>query len=300
VNDFDARASSFPPPARARTVIVTGANRGIGLGVARGLARKGHRALLACRDGAAAAAARDEIAADPLVRAAGGRVELAPPLDLGSLGSVRVFAESAARDGGPIDALVNNAGVLCPSREETADGFERCLGVNFLGPFLLARLMIPRIAPGGRIVNTSSVAGLFGRFDPADLAMAEHYHPLRAYARSKLASILATLELARRLEGRVLVNAVHPGVVNTRILSMGRWFDPLADLLFRPLIRGIDSGAAPIAELAVSPSMEGVTGAYFSRFRRLRLPGRLADPEARRGLWDMASDLVGLPRDIGV
>lgn len=285
------------PAKAARTVVVTGANRGIGLGAARALARGGIRVLMACRDPAGAEGIRDGLAADPLVSAAGGRVELAPPLDLGSLESVRAFAGALSRSGTSIDALVNNAGVLCPSRAVTADGFERSLGVNFLGPFLLSRLLVPLIAPGGRIVNTTSVAGLFGRFDPDDLAMdAQKYHPLRAYARSKLAVILATLELARRLDGRVAVNAVHPGIVNTRILAMDRWFDPLADLLFRPFARGIDSGAAPTVELALSPRLEGVTGRYFSRFRPVRLPARIADPEAGRALWDLASDLVGLPR----
>jgi NAD(P)-dependent dehydrogenase (short-subunit alcohol dehydrogenase family) len=281
----------------ARTVVVTGANRGIGLGAARALARGGNRVLMACRDPVGVEGIRDGLAADPLVSAAGGRVELAPPLDLGSLESVRTFAVALSRSGTAIDALVNNAGVLCSSRAVTADGFERSLGVNFLGPFLLTRLLVPLIGTGGRIVNTSSVAGLCGRFDPDDLAMdEEEYHPLRAYARSKLAVILGTLELARRLEGRVAVNAVHPGVVNTRILAMDRWFDPLADLFFRPFVRGIDSGAAPTVELALSPRLEGVTGRYFSRFRPVRLPARIADPEAGRALWDLASDLVGLPR----
>jgi NAD(P)-dependent dehydrogenase (short-subunit alcohol dehydrogenase family) len=281
----------------ARTVVVTGANRGIGLGTARALARGGNRVLMACRDLAGAEAARALLAADPLVAAARGGVELAPPLDLGSLESVRAFATVLARGGVAIDALVNNAGTLCPSRAVTVDGFERCLGVNFLGPFFLTRLLIPRIAPGGRIVNISSIAGLHGRFDPDDLAMEKvGYRPVRAYARSKLAVILGTLELARRFEGWISVNAVHPGVVNTRILTMDRWFDPLADLLFRPLVRGIDSGAAPAVELALSPRLEGVTGRYFSRFRPIRLPARIADPEACRALWDLASDLVGLPR----
>jgi NAD(P)-dependent dehydrogenase (short-subunit alcohol dehydrogenase family) len=268
--------------------------------VARGLARRGHRVLMACRNATAAAAARELLASDSRVQAAGGRVEVAPALDLASLGSVRDFAGALVRERAAIHSLVNNAGVLCPSREETSDGFERCLGVNFLGPFLLSRLLAPLLAPGGRIVNISSVAGLYGRFDPADLAMTAGYRPLRAYARSKLAAILGTLELARRLRGRAIVNAVHPGIVNTGILSMDRWFDPLADVLFRPFARGIDSGAAPAVELAVSPRMKDVTGGYFSRFRPRRLPTRIADPEAQRGIWDLACDLVGLPRDISV
>jgi NAD(P)-dependent dehydrogenase (short-subunit alcohol dehydrogenase family) len=277
---------------RARTILVTGANRGIGLGVARGLARHGHRVLMACRDPRRAAAAREELARDPEVGAAGGRVELEGPLDLASLDSVRAFVRGCRAE--EIDVLVNNAGVFCPEREETSDGFERCLGVNFLGPFLLTRLLLPRLSCGGRIVNVSSIAGLFGRFDPQDLGLERGYGPFRAYARSKYAIILASLELAERLRGRIRVNALHPGIVNTDILTMRRWYDPLADLLFRPFVLGIDAGAAPILDLALLASHEATTGQYFSRRRQLRLGPRLSGEEARRAIWDLGSALAGL------
>jgi retinol dehydrogenase 12 len=275
------------------TVLVTGANRGIGYAVARGLARAGHRVIMACRDPASAARARDELAGDSATRAAGGRLDT-EALDLGSLDSVRCLASRLAASGELLGALVNNAGVFCPEREETLDGFERCFGVNFLGPFLLARLLVPLIAAGGRIVNTSSVVGLYGELDPADLEMAKDYGPFKAYARSKLAIILGSLELAERLRGRIAVNVVHPGIVNTRILTMRRWYDPLTDILFRPFVLDIDRGAAPSVELSVSPDFEGATGQYFSRFRPRRLPDRIALSPLRPKLWDLASRLVGL------
>ncbi len=286
-------------PVHAKTVLITGANRGIGYGAALALARRGFRVELACRDAGAAERARASIVEDPEARKAGGLAELAPPLDLGSLSSVRAFAGRFLERGLPLDVLVNNAGALFPTRETTADGFEASFGVNFLAPFLLTRLLLPRIRPAGRIVNLSSVAGLFGRLDLADLGMERGYGAIRAYARSKLAVLMISLELAERLSGRVAVNALHPGIVNTRILALGRWFDPLADALFRPLVRDAYSGAAPIAELASSDRLEGVSGNYFSRFRRLGLPRRIADPAARGELWDLASRLAGLPRDEG-
>jgi NAD(P)-dependent dehydrogenase (short-subunit alcohol dehydrogenase family) len=178
-------------------------------------------------------------------------------LDLGSLDAIRGLSDRLASRGERIDALVNNAGILCPEREETADGFERCLGVNCLGPFLLARLLTPLLTVGGRIVNTSSVAGLYGDLDLDDLDMREDYRSLKAYARSKLAVILLSLELAERLRGRATVNIVHPGIVDTRMLTMRRWYDPLTDFLFRPLVFGIDKGAAPSVRLALSPEYSG-------------------------------------------
>jgi retinol dehydrogenase 14 len=277
----------------SKTVLVTGANRGIGFGVARGLARRGCRVIMACRDREDAGRARGEIEADEAARAAGGLVEV-EELDLGALSSIRELASLLSGRGERLDALVNNAGVLCPEREETSDGFERCLGVNCLGPFLLARLLEPLLVPGGRIVNTSSVAGIYGSLDLQDLGLREGYHPLKAYARSKLAVILLSLELADRLKGRATVNVVHPGIVDTRILTMKRWFDSLTDALFRPFVLDIDRGARPSVELATAPGLEGVTGLYFSRERPRRLPSRITRSPLRPELWKLASELVGL------
>ncbi len=264
------------------------------MGIARGLARVGHRVLMACRDCEGAAAAREAIACEPGVLEAGGTVTVLDPLDLGSLDSIRAFASDLAQRVESIDVLVNNAGVFCPERQTTTDGFERCLGVNFLGSFLLSRLLLPRLSPGGRIVNVSSVVGLMGHFDPGNLDMENGYGPFRAYARSKFAIILATLELAERGAGRIRANAVHPGVVNTRILTMKRWYDPLADRIFRPLVLDIDAGAAPVIELACSTRHEETTGQYFSRHKPRRLGPRILDPSARKELWRLASILVGL------
>lgn len=277
-----------------RTVLVTGANRGLGLGIARGLARLGHRVLMACRDCEGAVAAREAIACEPAVRKAGGTVAVLDPLDLGSLASIRAFSSGLEQRALSIDVLVNNAGVFCPERQTTADGFERCLGVNFLGSFLLSRLLLPRLSPGARVVNVSSVVGLWGHFDPGNLDMESGYGPFRAYARSKFAIILGTLELAERCAGRVKANAVHPGVVNTRILTMRRWYDPLADRIFRPLVLDIDAGAAPVLELACGALHEETTGQYFSRHRLRKLGPRMLDATARKELWDIASGLVGL------
>lgn len=278
-----------------KTVLITGANRGIGCEAALALARMGYRVALACRDTAAAERVGDAIAGDFRVRAAGGSVEIAPPLDLGSFDSVRVFARDLRLRVTTVDVLVNNAGAIFPRRELSVDGFERSLAVNFLGPFLLTRLLLPLVPKGGRIVNVASVAGLYGRLDPDDLGMANGYGALRAYARSKMAVLMVSRELAERQVGKLSVYAVHPGIANTRILTLGRWFDPIADALFRPLVRDARSGAAPIAYLASSERIENKSGSYFSRYRTVSLPRRIVDPGARSELWALASRLVGLP-----
>jgi len=121
------------------------------------------------------------------------------------------------------------------------------------------------------------------------------YQGLRCYARSKLGVILFTLELAERLKSRnVSANAVHPGVVSTNMIRMGRWFDSLTDVLYRPFISTEEEGAAPAVHLASSPELEGQTGAYFAKTRRRRLPSRIADWPGRAELWRETAALAGM------
>lgn len=281
-----------------KTVLVTGANRGIGFGAARALARRGHCVLMACRDRARAEAARNAIAEDGAVKASGGTLEVETlDLDLGSLRSIRALCATLNARGRRLDALVNNAGVFRSECGPTEDGFERCLGVNFLGPFLLTRLLLPLLDGGGRIVNTTSIVGLIGRLDPCRLETDAAIGPFRAYARSKLAVILMSLELSRRLRGKAAVNAVHPGIVNTSILTMRRWYDPLTDALFRPFTLDVDRGSRQSVELAVSPDAEGLTGLYFSGMKARALPERIRDPSLGGELWEKASILVGLDHE---
>jgi retinol dehydrogenase-12 len=281
-----------------RTIVVTGANRGIGRAVTRALARRGYRIVMACRDPEASQPVLGELRRENRK----AEVELVR-VDLASLASIRECAASLAANAGRIDALINNAGVFRQERLSTHDGFELAIGVNYLGTYCFTRLLAPLMNPGGRIINTSSIAALYPLVTPADVlgegarpARDARYRAFRAYARSKLGVILFTLELAERLASRnVSVNAVHPGVVSTDMIRMGRWFDSLTDVLYRPFISTEEEGAAPAVHLASSAAVEGVTGAYFAKTRRRSLPPRIADWPGRAELWRETARLVGLP-----
>lgn len=271
-----------------RTVVVTGANAGLGKETVVALARAGAHVVLCARDAARGAAARDEARR----RSGSDRVDLAA-LDLGSVASIHAFAQGLLADHDRLDVLVNNGGLGCDEREETIDGFERVMGVNHLGHHLLTRLLAERLAAtdGSRVVSISSVAHrrVLRPLTPDALDGAGTYNPFLQYARSKLAVVLFTRELARRLGPRgVTAACCHPGLVRTgmttetdeeatghRTMALaGRFMkDPLA-------------GAREQVALASTAAPTSFQGAYVVR-GQVRRPSRLArDPAAARWLWE--------------
>jgi len=274
----------------SRTVLVTGANRGIGKAVASGLAAEGFDLILACRDIGAAEATCAELGRN----GARGRLE-GRELDLARFASILRLAGELEAEGRTIDILVNNAGVLPERFTLSPEGFELAMAVNYLGPVLLTRRLVPRMRPGsGRIINTCSSAFRIGRpvedFAPAKEAP---YHPIQAYADSKLALLMFTEELAARLaDPGIRVNAVDPGVTNTKMITLHRWFDPLTDALFRPLIQGNEGGARPCLAIARATDGEFESGGYYRNSRRILVPARARSPERRRELWDRTEEAL--------
>jgi NAD(P)-dependent dehydrogenase (short-subunit alcohol dehydrogenase family) len=277
-----------------KTVIITGANSGIGLETAVGLARAGATTVITARDRARGEAAVTDI------RARTGHDDVHLVLfDLGSLASVRDGAAEILSRWDRIDVLVNNAGVVLSDRRETGDGVEMTFAVNHLGPFLLTELLLDRIkqsAPA-RIVNVASTAHQGARkgLDFDDLQSTRAYGGMQVYSKSKLANIYFTTELARRLEGSgVTVNSLHPGTVAT---GYGRDGDSSGLLAFglkviKPFILTAAQGARTSIYLASSPDVEGVTGRYFVK-NKARTPSRAAqDDEAARRLWKISEELV--------
>jgi retinol dehydrogenase 14 len=275
----------------ARTAIVTGANRGIGRETALGLAKAGLSVVMACRDLSGAILVRDE-----LVRESGNPRVYAMELDLSSFASVRAFALAFEKEHGRLGILVNNAGITTQSFELTEDGFERTIATNFLGPFLLSSLMVPLFREGedNRIVNLSSDFYKFGRFD---LARLNRYRWIKAYAVSKYAVLLASLELAKRLQGRgISVNAAHPGVVRTRIMLTSKWYDAIIHLILAGMYVEAEEGARTSLHLALSEELRGRTGGYYAKGGEVPVPKRFDDARLREELFDYALGACRFPR----
>lgn len=269
-----------------RVFMITGANAGVGRATAEHLAETGATVVLVCRDLGRGEAARREIAA----RTGNARVELLVA-DLSVQRQVRELAAEFRARYGRLDLLVNNAAVLSRKRQVTTDGVELQLAVNHLAPFLLTNLLLDllrRSAPA-RVVTVSSEAHRAGRIDFGDLQGARSYGRLRAYRQSKLANVLFTRELSRRLQGSgVTANAVHPGVIATGLLFSG-W---RSARLVRPFLRRPEGGAREVGYLALSPEVAGVSGRYFVNRRPVEPSERARDPEMAKQLWEASEALT--------
>jgi NAD(P)-dependent dehydrogenase (short-subunit alcohol dehydrogenase family) len=278
-----------------RTVLVTGGTGGIGRATAAGLAALGAPVAITGRDRRRA----EEAAAS--IRAAGGPAVDVFVADMSSQAEVRRLA-SEVRDALPrLDVLVNNVGGFWNSRHVTADGLEHTFALNHLAPFLLTHLLLDRLeenAPA-RVVTVSSGAQAMGRVDFADLQGEREYSGQRAYNQSKLANVLFTFELARRLEGSgVTANVLHPGVVRTAFGAedpgtVQRLFVPLARLFMKTPAQG----AATSIHLASAPELEHVSGRYFANSTPKRSSARSYDEAAAARLWDVSCALTGIATD---
>ncbi|KAL7735421.1 hypothetical protein ACLKA6_019538 [Drosophila palustris] len=272
-----------------KVVIVTGSNTGIGKETVLELARRGATVYMACRDKKRAEEARLEI-----IKATSNQNIFFLELDLSSLQSIRKFVVDFKSKENKLDILINNAGVMRCPRMLTKDGFEMQLGVNHMGHFLLTILlldMLKKSAPS-RIVNVSSRAHTRGEINIDDLNSEKSYHEGTAYSQSKLANILFTRELARRLEGTgVTVNSLHPGVVAT---ELGRHMKILNNLFGRlvlrtllwPLLKTPRSGAQTTLYAALDPDLNGVTGLYFSDCQPIKVAPAATDDKIAKLLWE--------------
>lgn len=284
-------------PMQGRVCLVTGASNGIGKAAAISLSKMGASLVLLCRNRDRAENAMAEIS----LRSGNEDIDLLLA-DLGSLAQVREAAEVFLGSGRPLHVLVNNAGAIYMNRGITEDGIETTFAVNHLGHFLLTNLLMDRMRDSGlaRIVNVSSEAHKFGYGDGRiafdDLMGERTYSGWRAYGQSKLANILFTRELARRLKGSdITANALHPGVVASQFGRNNRtgWM-PWFQALYRPFSRSNAKGADTVIWLASAPEIEGVSGKYFKdRKVRSLTPQPLIDEDAAR-LWAVSEDLTAL------
>ena len=287
------------PEQAGRTVVVTGANSGIGFETARVLAERGATVVLACRDPGKASEAAARISA--LVPGAGLSVVR---LDLASLASVREAAEELRGHHDRLDLLINNAGLMMPPYGRTEDGFEQQFGINHLGHFALTGLLLDRMlaVPGSRVVTVSSNAHKMGRIDFGNLHWERGYTRTAAYSRSKLANLLFSYELQRRLAAAGAATAAlaaHPGTARTALVRYLPAWMRLGSYLV-PNQAGA-MGALPTLRAATDPAAAGGQyygpagrGEFTGPARRVESSGRSRDAEIARRLWDESEQLTGV------
>lgn len=279
---------------RGKTVLITGANSGIGKETAKEMARRGARVIMACRNMETAEQAKAEVAA---VAGEGASVVLVQ-CDLSSQASVRACAERVLADERRLDVLIHNAGYANTfSRKTSADGLELTMATNHLGPFLLTHLLIDllkRSSPARVVVVASSLYRL-ASLDPAQ-PLRPSALPAYLYYVSKLANIHFTMELARRLEGTgVTANCLHPGMIDS-----GIWRNvpfPLSlpmKLITKGFFKTPEQGAQTSIYCAVAEELEGVSGKYFSDCKESSLSAAAMDAAAAKKLWEKSAELVGL------
>ncbi|XP_066504469.1 retinol dehydrogenase 13 isoform X2 [Hoplias malabaricus] len=279
-----------------KTVLITGANTGIGKETALDMAKRGARVILACRDLDKAHAAAEEIRK----KSGNGNVTV-KKLDLASLRSVRNFAREIQEKEDRLDILINNAGIMMCPKWKTEDGFEMQFGVNHLGHFLLTNLLLDQLkrSTPSRIVNVSSRAHERGQINFEDINMDQNYHPLKSYSQSKLANVLFSRELAIRLKGTgVTVYSLHPGVVRT---ELGRHFFPFMALwkriLYAPfflLLKTPWEGAQTTIFCAVDESLQNTSGLYYSDCAVKAEAPQAKDDAAAKRLWDLSISMVNI------
>jgi NAD(P)-dependent dehydrogenase (short-subunit alcohol dehydrogenase family) len=267
-----------------RVCLVTGASRGIGQATAEGLAARGASVILVCRRVEDGEAVARQIAGKGLPQPA------VVGADLSSQASIRQAAAEIQARHSELQVLINNAGIIPPRREVTVDGLEMQFAVNHLAYFLLTNLLLPQLRAGSpsRIVNVSSGAHTHANIDFDDLQSERQYHPKDVYSRTKLANVLFTYELSRRLAGTgVTVNALEPGIIATRMLDA---------YMGAPSTFGASpaEGAETGIHLASAPALTGVTGKYFARKKPVSSSRESYDEASARRLWEVSERLTGL------
>jgi len=267
---------------QGKTILITGSSDGLGKEVALLAAKAGAKVLLHGRS-----REKSEPVLEEVKRAGPGSAELYLA-DLESLDEVRRLAAEVAARHPRLDVLINNAGVFRIGdrpRAENAEGVELHFQVNYLAPFLLTRLLLPVIkaAAPSRIVNVASIGQ--APIDLDDLQFTRGYSGMDAYRRSKLAQIMFTIDLAKRLAGSgVTVMSLHPGTLMNTNMVVGQGMKPMSK---------VEDGARATFELAFAPERQGETGGYYDQFNPGQPNAQAADPEARRRLWELSETLTG-------
>lgn len=281
-----------------KIAIITGADGGMGYEEAKEVALAGYHVIMACYSPTLAAPRREQ-----LLRETGLPEESVEILgiDLANLSTVRAFAETikARLEANPalsLQLLMNNAGTMETGRHYTVDGLERTVSVNYVGPYLLTRLLAPLMPRGARIVNMASCVYAIGRLDFPHFfnqGRKGSFWRIPIYSNTKLAITLFSLDLAERLRDRgITVNAVDPGIVSTGIIRMQMFFDPITDLIFRPCIRTPRQGADTAIRLLLEEEKAGITGRFWFSNKDRNLSDKYYHHRQMNELWQLTEERV--------
>ena len=274
-----------------KIAIITGADGDMGMEETRAVAKAGYYTIMACYCPAKALEK-----CEMLKKETGNNNIEVIGIDLANLQTVRNFADTIKERFGNVHLLMNNAGTLETGQHFTVDGLERTISVNYVGPYLLTRLLIPIMPEGARIVNMASCVHPMGRLNFPhffERGCKGHFLRIWPYSNSKLAITLFTMELARRVKKHgIMVNAVDPGIVNTGIIRMQMFFDPLTDLIFRPIIRTPLQGADTAIHLLLDKDVEGQTGTFNRSRKIVKLGKKYTEHPKMLELWERTEKIV--------
>ena len=273
-----------------KTAIVTGANSGMGMATVRALSDMGAKVIMLCRSEKRGTEALEKLSSEKY-----RDLELIL-CDLGNYDSIRAFANIVRRGYDHIDILVNNAGFISLDRQETGEGLERQFGINHIGHFLLTMSLLDLMGEGGRIVNVASGAHKTGKIHFDDINLTKGFNVIKAYSQSKLANVLFTRELARRVKDRgITVNCCHPGAVATNIgIDRDTGFGKTVTRLLKPFFQTPEQGARTAIFLVSDDSVSDVTGEYFYKCRIAKSSKRSKDMELAKKLFEFSDELVGV------
>lgn len=276
---------------KKKLAVITGADGGMGTEITRAVALAGYRVLMACYD-----VPRAEEKKRMLVKETGNDDIEVQKIDLASLETVAAFANRLLERDEKVTLLMNNAGTMETKRRITADGLERTVSVNYVGPYLLTRKLLPLMGEGSRVVNMVSCTYAIGRLDFPDFFLKGKkgdFWRIPIYSNTKLALTLFTLELAERVRDRgIVVNAADPGIVSTNIITMHMWFDPLTDVFFRPFIRTPRQGAATAIALLLDEEAGKRTGRLNVSCHPKQLSEKFVHHKQTKELWERTERLV--------
>ena len=271
--------------------IITGADGGMGQEITKELAQIGYPIIMACKNKQKATPICEQIKKET----GNTQIEIRE-IDLASLTSINAFTEQLLKEGRPISRLMNNAGILTTPIRKTEDGLNTIISVNYVGPYMLTRQLLPLMHSGSRIVNTVSCSSIIGKIEPKvffEKGKSGPFFRIPVYGNSKLALHLFTQELAKQIQKRgITANASDPGIVNTNMITMQACFDPITDLIFRPFIKTAAQGAATAVHLALSEEAKGKSGCCYVNCKEKKQSKRMQSHPFQRILWEETEKLI--------